>query len=393
MLFLRKSPTCSININYEEWKPLNDYPKYIMNARGEVKNSKNDSLKLYNKSCVKLNSDYIRVKLLLSKTFPEYFELYDPFNQENYFDEKWVLVKGSNIYCISTFGRIYNMKTHWFVKTFLKPRYNYPIVCLMMGKNSKHIAVHILVGKHFLPNPENKPQINHINGNHSDYHVANLEWSTSKENNIHAAKFITKFARTCVIQMTLDGSVLKEFQSVKAASLEGFTENGIRNCAKGLTSKYKNFIWKYKSNSSTNEIIQQHNETNVIWKNTKDSLFKEINLFDYLVSNTGLLKNNKGKLMKLYKGEICGLSRMIDVNKRVKTPIAIYRVMLMTFNILNPENKREIDHIDGDHYNNDLNNLRWVTPKENSNNENTILKKKRNLLAKKAAYVPNFLDE
>lgn len=67
-------------------------------------------------------------------------------------------------------------------------RYGYVKVKFRNRGKVKNHSVHVLVGLAFIPNPANKPQINHKDGNKQNNHVDNLEWSTGEENQQHAFK-------------------------------------------------------------------------------------------------------------------------------------------------------------------------------------------------------------
>jgi len=90
-------------------------------------------------------------------------------------------------YDIYNDGRIFSKRHNKFLKPF-KNYKGYLMVKLTYNYNPKSIAIHRLIALNFIPNPENKPQVNHINGIKIDNSVENLEWVTGSENCLHAHK-------------------------------------------------------------------------------------------------------------------------------------------------------------------------------------------------------------
>lgn len=68
----------------------------------------------------------------------------------------------------------------------------YKLVTLSKGGKTKGVPVHILVAKAFIDNPENKPEVNHKDGNKSNNIKGNLEWATRLENQRHAINVLGK---------------------------------------------------------------------------------------------------------------------------------------------------------------------------------------------------------
>ena len=93
-------------------------------------------------------------------------------------------------YFISNLGRLKG-RSGKIINTYLNKRTGYLNVCLKPnGRNGKAkcLKVHILVAKAFIPNPENKSCVNHIDANKENNVYTNLEWCTYQENTQHAVK-------------------------------------------------------------------------------------------------------------------------------------------------------------------------------------------------------------
>jgi hypothetical protein len=100
-------------------------------------------------------------------------------------------IEGFEDYLISLDGKVFSLKTMSFLK-LRKNRENGYFRAELYQKNltnnkkSKNLSVARLVANAYLPNPENKPTINHIDGNKENNCLLNLEWNTYSENNQHA---------------------------------------------------------------------------------------------------------------------------------------------------------------------------------------------------------------
>jgi NUMOD4 motif. len=152
--------------------------------------------------------------------------------------EIWIDVKGyeglyqvSNQGRVKTFGREYELSKNNIIKydeSLLKPfddPKGYHRVKLYKNKEHHTIKLHRLVALHFIPNTDNKPQVNHIDGNKKNNYFNNLEWCTNKENSIHRDNF--------GLQKILEGS---------KNGMSKLTENQVSEIKKLLLSKKQNEI-------------------------------------------------------------------------------------------------------------------------------------------------------
>lgn len=171
--------------------------------------------------------------------------------------ENWKVINDFPNYEISNFGNIRNKTT---LLKIVPNKQGYNIVVLCNGGIRKTINVHRLVAAAFVPNPENKPCVDHIDGDRANNHADNLRWVTYLENNnnpITKKRLSENNAKNMQgkkgvlhpnskpVRMMKNGVCLKIYQSIHLAKQDGFNDTLIIRCCKGRMKKHKGYNWEY----------------------------------------------------------------------------------------------------------------------------------------------------
>ena len=175
--------------------------------------------------------------------------------------EVWRDVKGyEGLYQVSSEGRVKSLERKFIDKIgreryvkecILKPvidRYGYLLVSLYAGGKQKNHTVHRLVCEAFHENPDNKPQVNHINEIKTDNRASNLEWATARENSNFGTRNerLGKARSKPVAQYAQDGELIKVWPSTMGVERQaGFSNGNISQAANGKYKHAYGFIWKY----------------------------------------------------------------------------------------------------------------------------------------------------
>lgn len=143
-----------------------------------------------------------------------------------------------------------------------------------LANDGRSHSVHRLVAQTFIPNPENKPMVNHINGNRADNNVSNLEWCTNQENQIHAVKVLKRCQgahQNKPIKCIETGKIFDNSQRAAEAFGKGRqVANRIRLVANKCYGRRTcmGFHWEYLNGSDITKTGKKHSEreTDVIIK-------------------------------------------------------------------------------------------------------------------------------
>ena len=149
-------------------------------------------------------------------------------------------------YSVSTEGEVRKDTTNYILSQ--SSQQDYKFVGLIINGKQKRMRVHRMVALAFIDNPDNKPYVNHINGNRSDNNVENLEWVTPSENTQHAVDtglFKSSRARA-VVQYNLNGEQMATFESAsEAARQTGGSQSKITMCCRRQRDSANDYQWRY----------------------------------------------------------------------------------------------------------------------------------------------------
>ena len=200
--------------HFEFWLPIKDFPNYEVSTEGHVRNIKTKYIKKTTLSGRKKDNYFVEIsnkmgfrtksvsRLVLEAFATEPFvkskiihldgntannsisnlEYKDDFKKE---DDSFKPIVGFENYSINKKGDILNTKRKRIIVQALD-KDGYVKATLSKNGRTNYFRVSRLVAQTFIPNPNNLPFVNHINGIKTDNRVENLEWCTARENSLHA---------------------------------------------------------------------------------------------------------------------------------------------------------------------------------------------------------------
>ena len=141
------------------------------------------------------------------------------------------------IYGITSCGKVWSYKYKKFLKPVIKHK-GYLYVILYKDGKGKNYRLHRLVAEAYIQNPDNLPQVDHIDNDKTHNYVNNLQWITNRDNS-------RKSNNKPILQYDLDGNFIREWEC--AADVGKEVKDNICKCLKGRLKSAYGYKWVYKN--------------------------------------------------------------------------------------------------------------------------------------------------
>lgn len=201
------------------------------------------------------------------------------------YNEQWKKIVGyEGLYDLSNFGRVKSLERRLDYNDILIKEHivslvysnGYPACQLWKNNKGYKIRVHILVGKHFIDNLENKPTVNHWDGIKTNNFYLNLQWFTQSEQEFHKYRILKirhsmkdrlgklHAASIPIVQLSMEGEFIKDYECAMQVDREfgKFLSPSLPAVLKGRKQHAYGFKWMYKTDYEkmlTNQCFQTSN--------------------------------------------------------------------------------------------------------------------------------------
>ena len=254
-------------------------------------------------------------------------------------------IKNFDGYKITKDGKIWSDTYDRFISTRICNGY------MLVSMDSKSYAIHRVVAQQFIPNPDNKPYVNHINSDKTDNRVENLEWVTQKENCAVHGKQISHPKK--VVQMDMTGKELNKYNSlIEAGKAIGFSASAISKAVLGINNSAGGYLWTYEDGGYI--VGLDISKGKQVYEYEK-----------YYVFPNGTVYN---KVRQSYVKPVINASGYTYVTiscNKTKKNCYVHRLVAEHFIENKDIKKTQVNHKNKKRDDNRIENLEWVTPSEN----------------------------